>query len=238
VKVDDFWVRREDGPWVIAYRLVLQGGRLVIGELRVYPRQYRDSEDVESGVLTPWDVTRDLQGINGVAPAGGLTASFVHGIRPGQDVNIGRDIVRGLKGRDAAIWRILLSLGVQTDEAPAANTHHRMGGPQGKGLAFYREVARVYLAAPSRPTQAVAKAKNITVEQARDAVYRARHRYGLLPLTSRGKAGGADIAALRRIADTPPTASRTASRNVSPAAISRCLAMGGKRKTPNKHGLC
>lgn len=208
VTVDDYWVTRETGPWVIAYRLVLQDGRLVIGELRVYPRV----DDAP-----PWDIARDLQGIRAPAPAGGLTAAIVHAITVGGDVNLGRLIVRELRGKGPLgpmIWNRLRALGVQTEEGPPVDTAHRKGGPKGKGIAFYRRIARTYLAAPSRPVQAVARAEGLTTAQARDAIHRARHRHRLLPPTSRGKAGGSDLAALQRIAagHTPPTASRTTSR--------------------------
>jgi hypothetical protein len=39
VGTDDLWVTNQYGDWMAAYRLVGQNGRLVIGELRVYPRE-------------------------------------------------------------------------------------------------------------------------------------------------------------------------------------------------------
>jgi hypothetical protein len=204
VNVNDVWVVREDDPWVIAYRLVLQTGRLVIGELRVYPRVELDPEFVHDA-LPPWDQTRDLQGVRAWAPPGGLTATVVHRITPGADVNVGRLIVKGLRGRDSALRTHLLSLGVHTSAPPAAATSHRKGGPPGRGSAFYRRAARVYLEAPTHPVQAVAQTLGITPSQARDVIYRARHRHGLLPATTRGTAGGADVAALQRIATDSQT---------------------------------
>ena len=206
VKVDDAWVRHEDGPWVVAYRLVLQTGRLVIGELRVYPRVPLDPDGVVAGVLPPWNVVRDLQGMHGAAPRGGLTSSIVHRLTPARDVNnVGRLILNGLRSSSAsgvqeAIWQHLRALGVHTDTAPPPATAHGSGGPRGKALAFYRRAARVYLDAPSRPVQAVAKALQLSPANARDVIYRARHRYGLLPSTTRGKAGAPDLATLRQMA--------------------------------------
>jgi hypothetical protein len=211
VKVDDLWVTREDGPWVIAYRLVLQDGRLVIGELRVYPRD--EHERTGGDVAPPWDVVRDLQGVHAPAPAGGLTATVVHRITPGSDVNVGRLIMenyRGSSARDAkaGIWKHLVSLGIQTPAPPVPATTHRRGGPAGKGLAFYRKAVRVYLEAPAHPVQAVAKALGISPSCASATIYRARHRYGMLQSTVPGRAGGGEMAALQRIATGGKTGRR------------------------------
>lgn len=198
VKVDDLWITCENGPWAVAYRLVLQRTRLVIGELRVYPRPRRP----------PWSTTRDLQGIHAWAPLGGLTASVVHGIAPGRDANAGRLILRTFREssnpQKRFIWDYLFAVGVQSEAARLPDTAHRKGGPPGKGIAFYRSVAKVYLNARERPVQAVAKAHGLPHSQARDAVYRARNDYQLLPPTSRGKAGGADLTVLKRMVTKSP----------------------------------
>jgi hypothetical protein len=205
VEVDDFWVQREQGSWVVAYRLVLQNGRLVIGELRIYPKQFNVPDDDESGVLSPWDVTRDLLGVRAWAPPGGLTASIVHGVALARDVNVGRLIMRLSRKAPASevrqqVWEALRALGVKTEAAPAPTTAHRKGGPPGKSLDFYRRVAKVYLAAEEHPVRAVARALAISITTARAAVHRARHRHQLLPPTSPGRAGGNDLIALQRIA--------------------------------------
>jgi hypothetical protein len=209
VNVEDLWITREDGPWAVAYRLVLQRNRLVIGELRVYPREPVDTEVDPDSARPPWSAARDLQGIHAWAPLGGLTATVVHSITPGGDANAGRLILRAFRESSSNeaktfIWNHLFTLGVQSEAAPLPNTAHRKGGPSGKGLAFYRMAARVYLNAPTRPVQAVAEALKISPEQARDAIHRARHRHGLLPLTSRGKAGGADLTVLQRMVTKSP----------------------------------
>lgn len=206
VKVDDVWVTCEDGPWDIAYRLVLQGGRLVIGELRVYPREERDGVYV----LPPWDNARDLKGVHAPAPPGGLTATVVHRITPGTDVHVGRQIVKLLRGRVSPLWKRLMAMGVDTPQAPLPATAHRMGGPAGKGRTYYENIARIYMNAPVHPVQAVVKALRISPGRARDAIHRARHRHHVLPLTSRGKVKAcvADIAALQRIATDSQTRGR------------------------------
>jgi hypothetical protein len=180
---DDVWIVRTKERWTIAYHLVLQAGSLVVGELRVYPIGV-------DGHGAPWE-RRDRQQLEAATPTGGLSATFVHNITVGRDVDLRRRrqlFVRGLRGPQATQYRRLLASIVPSNTARRPTTTHRRGGPPGKGIRFYQAVRRVYLQAPDRPVQAVAEALKISPQEARDAVYRARNHYHLIPPTSRGKA--------------------------------------------------
>lgn len=178
---NDTWITSEDGPWVIAYRLEVQAGRLVIAELRVYPR-------VAGREIMPWS-DRRLDGLtsSGV-PVGGLTSSVVHRIRPALDVNdVGRAILSETRGIPQ-IWERLARAGVGSAARPAQRAAHRAGGPPGKGIAFYRKVAQVYSNAPRNPVGAVRKAfPELSPSAATSAIHRARNTYKLLPPTTRGR---------------------------------------------------
>jgi hypothetical protein len=90
VTVEDVWMTAEEGPWIVAYKLALQDGRLVIGELRIYPAASRvESRNVDNGAQEtiagrppqPWS-DRRLLGLAAPVPPGGLTSSFVRRIKP------------------------------------------------------------------------------------------------------------------------------------------------------------
>ncbi len=198
VAIEDVWIVTEDGAWVVAYRLALQGGRLVIGELRVYPH----APDVQSthaatGRLEwipgprprPWD-DRRLLGLEAPVPVGGLSSSLVHRIKPASDVNtVGRLILHTVRDAHPWLWTRLKDAGVVSAAAPRPDASHHMGGPRGRGIAFYRRVAAVYNTAPRQPVKAVRKAfPDLSPSAASAAIFRARHQYRLLPPTSRGRA--------------------------------------------------
>jgi hypothetical protein len=199
VTVEDVWITAHDGPWVVAYRLALQRGRLVIGELRVYPgAPSAKSRNVDSGEIEwisgpeprPWD-DRRLLGINAPVPLGGLTSSVVHRLRPAADVNeVGRGILRELRDSKSWLWTRIQSAGAISPDRDGRSRSHRMGGPVGRGLRFYKGIAAVYSNSAQQPVQAVRNAfPELSASAATAAIWRARHRYGLLPPTSRGRVG-------------------------------------------------
>ena len=205
VGTEDLWVRVDYGPWVAVYRLVAQQGRLVIGELRIYPAE-------KNTRMGPGYWSGEYRGVRAIVPKGGLNSTLVDRLRPAGDVNVGRLILQHQRelanqGADQGpFWDVLHELGVTTQEVEPPATSHRMGGPAGKGIAYYRSVQKIYetaLLKGEHPTKAVAKRLDLTSKQAAQVVYRTRNKYGLLPTTDRGVAcmrAPADTTALGRVA--------------------------------------
>ena len=185
----DAWVTEQlDESWTASYRLAVQEGYLVVAELRIHP--------TEEG-FSPGDWSGIWKGAKAKVPDGGLTARTRNKAKLGAHITSGRHI--------AAVWRKraqqerrrsslvarLQKLGVKRLNPPPRAGR---GGRPGFPIKRYRRAARLYQAAIDReslhPNQDVAEALGITAAQARDMIYRARHRHGLLPGTNRGKARG------------------------------------------------
>jgi hypothetical protein len=188
VVTNDLWVtKRLDGGWVAAYRLVVQDGAFVVGELRIHPDEGStySSPGVWSGI---W------KGLDAQVPAGGLTATLAReGAKMQSSLTEGRGILRSLnKQTDEGLLKELQEdhgLATLTEpKKPGYSTSGRLGKPH----AYYRRVAKEYSRAlrqnSRHPNQDVALTLGLdSVSKARDAVYRAR-RMGLLPPTQRGRA--------------------------------------------------
>ena len=182
VVVLNVWVLHPlDASWMAAYRLVVQGGTFVVGEVRIYPNESGYSSGDWSGV---W------RGLDAEVPEGGLTTTAAReGTVMQSSLRDSRAVLHALKKWNPSLFAELRDkhgLITLDKPKPANPTSGRLGKP----MKFYKAVATEYRRAMRRnsrhPVQDVALALHVdSDEKARDAVYRAR-KLGLLPPTTRG----------------------------------------------------
>ena len=184
VVVDNTWVMRPlNDAWTAAYRLVIQDGAFVVGELRIYP--------TEPLGYSPGDWSGIWRGMDATVPDGGLTATLAReGAKMKPSLTASRGILRSLKKRYPE-FTDLQEHGLTTFEAPKlANPPE---GTLGRSQKFFQDVARIYNRAvgsesedSQHPNQVIAQELKLDITQARDAVYRAR-KMGFIPKTTRGR---------------------------------------------------
>jgi len=191
VVVDNVWVVHPlDEAWVAAYRLVIQKGAFVVGEVRIYPM-----ESVKSGLrlYSPGDWSGIWRGLDATVPDGGLTTTLVRkGGKMNPSLRASRGILHDLKKRypDAGMFSDLQKHGLVNFAKPKPS--NPTSGRLGKPMKYYKRVAKEYTRALERnsrhPIQDVALALDFDSDsKARDAVHRAR-KLDLLPKTTRGAA--------------------------------------------------
>lgn len=176
----DLWVRRVVADrWVAALRIVVSGGRLRVGEVRLYPH-----EPGTGGTIRDW-WSADLFGCHAETPRQGLTKRILRQVPLHDWAAYARAVVASHR---TAAW--VREFGLAT--LIPRETARRRGRPT-LPAAWYAEVARAYVAAVARgesPIQALARRFRVPLARVRGWVFRAR-RYGLLTPASQGAGGGA-----------------------------------------------
>ena len=180
----DIWFEAPlDDGWVVAYRLGLQGERVVVSEVRIFPAA--PPREPDSG---RW--TADVLGSRAPTPAGGLKARTLRSVR-----------LRAFERELSAILKAYRLPRFRTPEQPPA------GGKRGRkvNLRRYARIAILYAeryeAASAHPTADLVKHLHLTPATARAAVAKAR-RLGLLTETERGQRGGRATARAIEILNT------------------------------------
>lgn len=209
VIVHNVWVTVAiDAAWTSAYRLAVQDGRLVVGELRVYPTPTKNPlspkarQQGQTAGMNPWNPGEwagMLQGISATVPQYGLTSTVLKAVRLGADITGGRaildDLAQRATGKNAPAWirQTLKTWGVTTSAKPASRDTGRRGLPHQE----YERVVRAYLRAVAdgspRPVQDAAKTLGISAAKVRDRLHRAR-LMGLLPSGGQGRVVGGLVA--------------------------------------------
>ena len=182
VVVDNVWVVRPlNDEWMAAYRLVIQNGAFVVGELRIYP--------AESLGYSLGDWSGIWHGLDATVPDGGITATLARdGANMKPSLTASRRILQALKKR-CPDFTDLQGHGLATFDPPKPISQSE--GTLGRPMKFFEDVAKVYNRAivneSRHPVQDVALELEMdSVAQARDAVYRAR-KLVLIPKTTRGR---------------------------------------------------
>ena len=186
-----------DRQWQVSYRLVVQGGVLVIGEVRVLPRHGSDREI--------WTDAEEKSGLHAAAPAGGVRSTLLRrvgipavGRAARQFATILKDAVRAFAEQHGAHdgETVIVS---PTPVPSQADGQQRSGSPRGrkgKGAVFYARIAQTYIAECGKDKhrgvlKVVQKQHGLgSVDQARVAVYRAREMGFIGGQRMPGKAGG------------------------------------------------
>jgi hypothetical protein len=183
-----------DGDWTACLRLALQRGRVVVSEMRVFPR--RDGQHD----MGEW--AGSAQGLLAQVPIGGLTSRLLRRVPVHEHLRFTGDLLRHLKhpstlqyGRGAK--NIAKILGVELGRAssvttrPAVTTARRGGRPPTPEDVLLAAAATYSEAVAKRrhPVQTTAKKLRVTLGRARDLIHRARLR-GLLTPVPQGRGGG------------------------------------------------
>lgn len=197
VDTTNLWVCADLGAgWEAWYRMVLQHGALVVGEIRVFPGTGRSAWEPAG----TWPGV--LRGLDGEVPAGGLTSTIVKRVRLGS-VNAARRLVAFERKRRVVgpapshlpptLAGLLRGAGAKTLGRPTPSTAASRRGRPSLALSSYAKVARAYVAAveagSAHPVQDAARTLKLTFNKTRDQVFRAR-RMGLITPTIRGRRGG------------------------------------------------
>lgn len=177
-RVRETWVESELGDgWRAAFRMLIQDGLPVVGEIRVYPAE----PDADPG---RWSA--EIVGDRADVPAGGVTGRLLRRIH----VDAARDTFGEMQAAG-----FLLGIDATTPPDFERIRHHATHNPGRRGHpdTFYAAAAAAYLthihAGATTPTEALAAELGLPAWRVRDIVKAARIR-GLLTQPPRGRAGG------------------------------------------------
>jgi hypothetical protein len=142
--------------WVAAYRLIPQGGRVVVGELRLYPSE---STRDEAG---SWSAER--LGNEAAVPAGGLTADVLRKVPVGEHRQFIRERLDELREDLGAKFFDVTGfddLAPDTTKLDALTREaSRRPGHEGRPDLFYARIAAIYVervdAGNGRPIREIA----------------------------------------------------------------------------------
>lgn len=169
---------RLDAEWTVSYRVVVQGGSLTIGEVRIFPAAQTRSHEWGAG---------DLDGLAAAVPPGGLVARLLRAPTPGAhlaeiqrtiawaDLEVAYARRRGLSRRQAPFSStgMMGSLGIEKPRnlttAPRRTqvSHYALA----KAAAAYVQALE---SGSRKTTVAVATRVRVSETKARDMVHRAR----------------------------------------------------------------
>lgn len=192
----------DTSQWTAAYRLVPQRGRVIIAEIRLFPRERRH-------MIEPGEWSAEYLGPGAHVPRGGITARLVRKVRLGLMAKPGTsdsEITRLVTW-----WREQLNEEVRDVGAEGILPHQTVnlppppGTPRRRGRPAwpdrrYAQVAKAYAEElvkaqnekrPPHPAQAIMKRLKLeSPAKARDAIKRARERGFLTAAPGYGRVGG------------------------------------------------
>jgi len=193
--VQDIWLESElpaDSRWRVAYRVLLREGRVIVAEVRVFPRE-------TNRVLGPGEWLAEWLGRKAAdVPAGGLSTRDLRSIRLGHDVHSIKAIVDELKASAPQLldpsFGQFGELGLTAHFGSAAKPKKATGrGRPALDAMEYAVLAAAYadaVAAGSRhPIRDVAERCGLTTNKVRSRIHAARAR-GFLDRGRQGNAGG------------------------------------------------
>jgi hypothetical protein len=191
-RAHEAWAEVEiDRDWVAAYRLIPQGGEVVLAELRLLPNE-------PGRKAGHWSA--DTLGARAPAPPGGLTADILRAVPIGEHRRLIENSLGEWKATLGKEFFMRRDLG-ELVEVIAQDVAQRPGH-EGRGDPFYARVAALYVArieeGNRRPIPQIARELGRTPAYVRNVLHDARQR-GLLTKTQPGKAGGNLTAKARRL---------------------------------------
>jgi hypothetical protein len=171
------WLEVPMGRWMAAYRLTEQQGQPVISELRIFPFQEK------RWVKRPGGRWSGMYGDCVHIPGGGITARLIRQIK----LTEFRKVLCEILDR----WKHLAPHGIPVSPSASPSKPHR--GRKGRSDIELARIASIYegaYLARRAAISAVARALNVSLSKARDAVHRARIRGILSAATKQGRGGG------------------------------------------------
>jgi hypothetical protein len=164
--------------WMVAFRIIPQRGQPVIAELRIFPLNKDAKRKWPAG---QWP---GMYGDQAHVPLGGITSSFLRGIRTKEF----REALRDIHNRfETELPDLIVPLA--RPASPSTAKRGRKGRPDQELARIAATYEKAYL--NNRPaTEAVAIALAVPLSKARDAIRRARTRGFLSPASKQGRGGG------------------------------------------------
>lgn len=216
VAVENTWVEvplKDKRPgrteeWVVAYRLVEQGGYPVVAELRLFPAEELFWKEAALE-RDPGQWSAEFLGQNAKVPTGGITARMVREVKIGEHHRLANEFIRSLKEEHGGLLDLPAELEPFQRKLPGPtavissfeikkpkNTRRKPHRQLGKGRRpdiIYAELAQQYVrlleVGSKRPIVELAKQLGIDRSRVRDMIHAARKR-GLLDGGQQGKRGG------------------------------------------------
>jgi hypothetical protein len=173
------------GTWMVAYRVVLQGDRPVIAEVRVFPN--------EDGRKRRGQWSAQRLGDLAPVPAGGLPAHLLRKLKPGEALKLSKDKL----GRLYDTWSRLYGTDGPELLAPSWGSASKdldlRPGRSGRPEEFWAKIAEAYVSAlqggSRTPIRDLAEQFGCSPPRMRDLVFQARNKKFLTESTS-GRSGG------------------------------------------------
>jgi hypothetical protein len=200
MKIEDTWIESPLGKdWVVAYRILAQGGAPVVGEVRIFPTETKRRH--------PGQWSAEFLGARASAPPGGLTSRLLRRVRLGANLKEAGKIIKWWYESHPEAIAPLTERGLVA--APRRPTGR---GRKGHPDLFYALLADEYVAAVQarspRPAVDVARRRRLKAARVRDLLHEARHR-GLLTVQRHGVKGGVLTNAARTLLDGARAARRS-----------------------------
>ena len=195
VVVDHVWLDVPiDADWLATSRLVVQEGQLVVGELRVIPRER------ENPVPGRWSA--EVVGVRAQVPPGGLSARTVRRVHLSDHLAHGQEVLAWVMeqhgGAGGGGGRLLRQFGILPPDEDRPRPVRRAG----KSDRFYARLAAAYAELVSsggrHPIKTLAQRRRVESATIRNWIREARVR-GLLTRGVRGRATGDLTPGARRI---------------------------------------
>jgi hypothetical protein len=198
---DALWLDAKLGEdWRVSYRLEVQNGRVIVAELRIFPRAR--PLRLGPGRHGSAAIRRAMeQGSSSAIPPGGLSTRLLRRVRLGHDVHSLVQIAEGIKRNDPAAFApgtVLAKWGVTADVLFEAVPTRRQEVWTGRGrpsipavvyAALASEYSTLVAGGSDRPVQELAERSGQPLTLVRSRIQTAR-RLGLLDPGVQGNAGG------------------------------------------------
>jgi transposase-like protein len=195
VKVEEVWVEQSidagtrGGSWTAAFRLIRSGGRVRVGEARIFPQ--------EPGRAVGGEWSGCWRGLDVDVPSRGITRTILKRADPHRWLSLLAD--RASQSTELA--RILFPGAPERFSAPSK----ARAGRRPHSDEFLARVAQEYARAASggqTPVRAVAERHGDTVVKVRGWIHQARMR-GFLEHSAQGRSGGRITSKAQTVLDRP-----------------------------------
>jgi hypothetical protein len=178
-----WWHGPINDDWAVAFRLVLQEGQPVVGEVRVFPNELGDPD--HDNYAGQWSA--EVEGSHAQVPVRGVTSAVLKQVKLSALESL-PDVIGWVRTQQPAHIDNL----ARHELTPEMRGRMRRGpkGPSDKQLAG---LARAYVDLVSgdcaNPNEVLAKRRKVKPQRIRDLIHAARNR-GILSPATRGRRGG------------------------------------------------
>ena len=178
--VRDLWFEEPlEGGWRVGYRLVRQGTRIVVGEVRVFP-------DEEETFLRPGRWSGEIDGVTATVPDGGITGRLLRKLKGTGHLKFAQKQADAIRAWFPEFFET---------EQKVNDAEKRRGGRPALDDLHYVRLAQDYINAIDKgsrtPIADVAREHGLPESTMRDRIHIARHKRKLFTAVGWGRPGGA-----------------------------------------------